>query len=67
MDAKVHIGKMIPNRKYLSKVFVKKDLRFIFAVPKGGAIAQQVEQRTENPCVLSSILRAATIVPMVTA
>jgi hypothetical protein len=34
-----HIGKMIPNRIFLGKVFVKPDLRFIFAVPKGGAIA----------------------------
>jgi hypothetical protein len=32
--------KMNPNRKYLGKVFVKQDIHFIFAVPKGGAIAQ---------------------------
>jgi hypothetical protein len=30
-------------------------LRYIFAVRKGGAIAQSVEQRTENPCVPGSI------------
>ena len=28
-----------------------------------GQIAQLVEQRTENPCVRSSILRLATIIP----
>jgi hypothetical protein len=30
-------------------------LKYIFAVRKGGAIAQSVEQWTENPCVPGSI------------
>ena len=30
-------------------------LKYIFAVRKEGAIAQSVEQRTENPCVPGSI------------
>jgi hypothetical protein len=50
-----HNIKMIPNRKYFSKVFVYPDLQIIFAVRKGGAIAQSVEQWTENPCVPGSI------------
>ena len=37
---------------------------FIFAVLKcNGTLAQLVEQRTENPCVRSSILRGTTISP----
>jgi hypothetical protein len=35
--------------------FALKVLKYIFAVRKGGAIAQSVEQRTENPCVPGSI------------
>jgi hypothetical protein len=50
-----HIGKMIPNRIFLVKLFAYSKLRFIFAVRKGGAIAQSVEQWTENPCVPGSI------------
>ncbi len=50
-----HIGKMIPNRKIFTKVFGYSELRYIFAVRKGGAIAQSVEQWTENPCVPGSI------------
>jgi 5-methylthioribose kinase len=46
---------MIPNRKFLTKVFGYSDLRYIFAVRKEGAIAQSVEQWTENPCVPGSI------------
>ncbi len=46
---------MIPNRKFFIKVFGSSDLRYIFAVRKGGAIAQSVEQWTENPCVPGSI------------
>jgi 5-methylthioribose kinase len=30
-------------------------MTYIFAVRKGGAIAQSVEQWTENPCVPGSI------------
>jgi hypothetical protein len=52
---------MIPNRKFLSKVFVYPDLQIIFAVRKGVAIAQSVEQWTENPCVLGSIPSGTTI------
>jgi 5-methylthioribose kinase len=50
-----HIAKMIPNRNFLVKVFGYSDLRYIFAVRKEGAIAQSVEQWTENPCVPGSI------------
>ena len=46
---------MIPNRFFFAKVFGYSDLRYIFAVRKGGAIAQSVEQWTENPCVPGSI------------
>ena len=35
---------------------------FAFAIFKG-TLAQLVEQRTENPCVRSSILRGTTISP----
>ena len=56
-----HIGKMIPNRNFFIKLFGYSDLRYIFAVPKGGAIAQSVEQWTENPCVLGSIPSGTTI------
>jgi len=50
-----HFNKMIPNRFFLTKVFGYSDLRYIFAIRKGGAIAQSVEQWTENPCVPGSI------------
>jgi hypothetical protein len=46
---------MIPNRIFFIKLFAYSDLRYIFAVRKGGAIAQSVEQWTENPCVPGSI------------
>ena len=46
---------MIPNRFFFVKVFGYSDLRYIFAVRKEGAIAQSVEQWTENPCVPGSI------------
>ena len=46
---------MIPNRIFFVKLFGYSDLRYIFAVRKGGAIAQSVEQWTENPCVPGSI------------
>jgi len=36
-------------------------LKYIFAVRKGGAIAQSVEQWTENPCVPGSIPGGTTI------
>ena len=38
---------------------IKKNIYFCLAF-KDGAIAQLVEQRTENPCVPSSILGGAT-------
>ena len=50
-----HFIKMIPNRNFFIKVFGYSDLNYIFAVRKGGAIAQSVEQWTENPCVPGSI------------
>jgi hypothetical protein len=40
--------------------FAYSNLNYIFAVPKGGAIAQSVEQWTENPCVLGSIPSGTT-------
>src|SRR5664280_609020 len=48
-----HINKMIPNRIFFTKVFGYSDLRYIFAVRKGGAIAhpdsyREVEQWTEK-------------------
>ena len=53
---------MIPNGKFSTKVFGYSDLRYIFAVRKGGAIAQSVEQWTENPCVPGSIPGGTTSV-----
>jgi hypothetical protein len=48
-----YIIKMIPNRTFLTKVFGYSDLKYIFAVRKGGAIAhpdsyREVEQWTED-------------------
>ena len=40
---------------FFAKLFGYSELRYIFAVRKGGAIAQSVEQWTENPCVPGSI------------
>ena len=40
---------------FLLKLFAYSELKYIFAVRKGGAIAQLVEQWTENPCVPGSI------------
>ena len=40
---------------FLLKLFAYSDMKYIFAVRKGGAIAQLVEQWTENPCVPGSI------------
>ncbi len=54
---------MIPNRNFFTKVFGYSDLRYIFAVRKGGAIAQSVEQWTENPCVPGSIPGGTTHEP----
>ena len=51
----VQILKISPNWFFFDKVFAYSDLRYIFAVRKGGAIAQSVEQWTENPCVPGSI------------
>ena len=38
-------------------------LKYIFADRKAGAIAQSVEQRTENPCVPGSIPGGTTTFP----
>ena len=43
------------SKYFFQKCFAYSELKFIFAVPKGGAIAQSVEQWTENPCVPGSI------------
>jgi hypothetical protein len=40
--------------------FAYSNLKYIFAVPIEGAIAQLVEQWTENPCVLGSIPSGTT-------
>jgi 5-methylthioribose kinase len=40
---------------FFRKSFAYSNLKYIFAVRKGGAIAQSVEQWTENPCVPGSI------------
>ena len=45
---------------FWKKVFGNRELHSIFAVRKGGAIAQLVEQWTENPCVLGSIPSGTT-------
>jgi hypothetical protein len=50
-----HIDKMYPNRIFFVKLFAYSDLSNIFADRKEGAIAQSVEQWTENPCVPGSI------------
>ena len=43
--------------KNWKKIFCKRKFSFIFAsaIERYGAIAQLVEQRTENPCVPGSI------------
>ncbi len=41
-------------------MFCKNENSFIFAHQIKGALAQLVEQRTENPCVPSSILGGTT-------
>ena len=44
------------------KIFVTSAFLSIFAIPnQKGAVAQMVEQRTENPCVGSSILPSTTV------
>ena len=50
-----YIIKMIPNRNFFDKLFAYSVLKYIFADRKEGAIAQLVEQWTENPCVPGSI------------
>ena len=48
-----------PNKD--EKIFVTSAFLSIFAIPnRNGAVAQMVEQRTENPCVGSSILPSTT-------
>ena len=42
-----------------SGVFLKKSI-FLPPLKRAGAVAQLVEQRTENPCVGSSILSSTT-------
>jgi hypothetical protein len=60
LDAKViHVNdyKLI----FFTQSFGYSNLKYIFAVRKGGAIAQSVEQWTENPCVPGSIPGGTTI------
>jgi len=47
---------MIPNRIFFDKVFAYSDLKYLFAVPKGGAIAhpdsyREVEQMGGNQSI----------------
>ena len=56
-----HIAEMIANRNFPPQSFGRTVLRFIFAFRKAGAIAQSVEQRTENPCVPGSIPGGTTL------
>lgn len=42
-------------------MFAENNLGFIFAIRKGGAIAQLVEHRTENPGVAGSIPAGTTL------
>ena len=54
---------MVKLNKFLAICLISSKT-FIFAVLKcNGTLAQLVEQRTENPCVRSSILRGTTISP----
>jgi hypothetical protein len=52
---------MISGRFFFVHFFGFPVLKHIFAVRKGGAIAQSVEQWTENPCVPGSIPGGTTI------
>ena len=47
----------------IKKIFATSSFLYIFAIPTSGAVAQMVEQRTENPCVGSSILPSTTETP----
>ena len=49
--------KFVPK---LAKKFAVSKKSLIFANPNDGAVAQMVEQWTENPCVGSSILPSTT-------
>ncbi len=54
---------MVKLNKFLAICLISSKT-FIFAVLKyNGTLAQLVEQRTENPCVRSSILRGTTTSP----
>ena len=54
---------MVKLNKFLAICLISSKT-FIFAVLKcNGTLAQLVEQRTENPCVRSSILRGTTKAP----
>ena len=54
---------MVKLNKFLAICLISSKT-FIFAVLEcNGTLAQLVEQRTENPCVRSSILRGTTICP----
>jgi hypothetical protein len=52
-----HIIKMIPNRIFFTKVFGSSDLRYIFAVRKGGAIVPKKLKSMIS--IFSSILEIA--------
>ena len=55
---------MVKLNKFLAICLISSKT-FIFALLKcNGTLAQLVEQRTENPCVRSSILRGTTKSPI---
>ena len=51
---------MVQKNKNFSKKCIGIEKKCIFARSNYGAVAQSVEQRTENPCVGSSILSSTT-------
>ena len=53
----IKLNKFLPICLISSKTFIFAELKC------NGTLAQLVEQRTENPCVRSSILRGTTISP----
>ena len=50
-------------KAFLQKSFHKQKNKLHLHSPIGGAIAQLVEQRTENPCVAGSIPAGTTFKP----
>ena len=53
------------RRIFFKNIFALSKKDTIFAIPNHGAVAQMVEQWTENPCVGSSILPSTTCNPLI--